>query len=571
MLERGPKWRAAGARRLAPIHGPGFDQVGPLGVIAVTRLPSWGRYAGESSDFPTFMAISHPPALPRPGVRIGFDTPPPRGLSSAWGRGCGERPFVGYSAGTRETTPLVVDLDGTLIKSDLLVESFFSLLASHPAAALRSLLSLTDGRAALKARIADEAVVELHNLPFDAEVLAFLRAEKAKGRRLYLASATDRRLVEAVAAHVGLFDGAFGSDGTVNLSGARKAELLCREFGEHGFDYIGNAPEDIPVWRRCATPLAANAPPALVRRLKRRHPQVVTLGSQKPRLADYLRALRLHQWLKNVLIFVPLLAGHVLTPEAVTRAAIAFVAFSLCASSVYLLNDFLDLANDRDHATKRHRPLASGAVPVLHAVALIPVLLAAALLLGLAASAQVLGILVLYYLTTLAYSLLLKRRLLVDVMTLSVLYTLRIFAGGVAVAIPISPWLMGFSIFLFLCLALVKRTTELEACARQGKAMPRGRGYVVGDAPMLGSLGAASGYGAVLVLALYINSPEVRSLYATPEYLWLVCLLLLHWVSRVLMLAHRGEMHDDPIIFAVKDRTSLITGALVFAVVVAST
>lgn len=473
-------------------------------------------------------------------------------------------------AAVAETGPLVVDLDGTLLKSDILVESFFSLLTVNPKAALAALPELRAGRAALKARIADAAMVELHGLPFDEDVLAYLRAEKAKGRRIYLASAADRRLVAAVAEHVGLFDGAFGSDGGVNLSGRHKAELLCREFGKGGFDYIGNAWVDMPIWRCCARPIAANAPASLVRQLKRHYPAVRILGSQKPRLADYARAMRVHQWLKNLLILVPPAAAHVLDAGSWGLAVLAFIAFSLCASSVYLLNDLLDLGNDRQHPTKRHRPLASGAIPVLHGIVLIPALLLAALTLGLATSPQFVMVLTLYYLTTTAYSLVLKRRLLVDVVILSVLYTLRIFAGGVAVGVPISPWLMGFSVFLFLCLAIVKRYTELEACARQGRQMPRGRGYMVSDAPMLGSLGAAAGYGAVLVLALYINSPEVRALYATPQYLWLACLLLLYWVSRMLMIAHRGEMHDDPVIFAIKDRGSLMIGALVLAVALIS-
>jgi 4-hydroxybenzoate polyprenyltransferase/phosphoserine phosphatase len=463
--------------------------------------------------------------------------------------------------------PLVVDLDGTLLKSDLLAESFFSLLAAKPGAALKAAMTLARGKAALKARIADEAVVELHSLPFDQEVLALLRAEKAKGRRLYLASATDQRYVTEIAAQLELFDGAFGSDGVVNLSGERKAALLCQEFGPGGFDYIGNSAADLPVWRHCATPIAANAPPALLRRLRREFPGLQTLGSQTPRPGDYLRAMRVHQWSKNVLVFVPMLAGHVLGIGALLKGLLAFVAFSLCASGVYLLNDLLDLANDRAHATKRHRPLASGAIPVMHGVALVPLLLIVAAILGLIASPAFVGVLGLYFVTTLAYSLALKRWLLVDVMTLSVLYTLRMVAGGVAVVVPISPWLMGFSVFLFLCLAIVKRTTELEALGRAGKDMPRGRGYVVSDAPMLGSLGAASGYGAVLVLALYINSPEVHALYRAPQYLWLVCLLMLYWVSRMLMLAHRGEMHDDPVIFAVRDRVSLMVGALVLLVV----
>lgn len=470
-----------------------------------------------------------------------------------------------------ESRPLVVDLDGTLVKTDLLVESFFALLAVDPAAALRAVLALRRGRPALKAVLADRAVVELHSLPFDQAVLDYLRGEKAKGRRIYLASATDRRYVEAIADHVGLFDGAFGSDATTNLAGDRKAQRLCAEFGAQGFDYIGNAWVDVAVWRACAVPVVANPSPALVQRLKPLFPGLVTVGAQRPRPADYARAMRLHQWLKNVLIFVPMLAGHVITAQSVLGCLIAFLSFSLCASSVYLLNDLLDLANDRAHDSKRHRPLASGAIPILHGVALVPLLLLAALLLALLLPAAFLALLALYYVTTMAYSLLLKRKLLVDVMTLSLLYTLRMLAGGAAVAVAISPWLMGFSIFLFLCLAIVKRYTELEACARKGREMPRGRGYLVADAPMLGSLAAASGYAAVLVLALYINSPEVHQLYARPEYLWLVCLLLLYWISRVLMIAHRGEMHDDPVIYAVKDRSSLAVGAATLVVVLAST
>ena len=234
------------------------------------------------------------------------------------------------------------------------------------------------------------------------------------------------------------------------------------------------------------------------------------------------------------------------------------------------MNDLFDLTNDRAHIRKRHRPLASGAIPILHAVVLVPLLLALAIALGLATSAPFLGVLGLYFLVTTAYSMVLKRLVLIDVMTLSILYSLRIFAGSVAVGVPISPWLMALSVFLFLCLALVKRNTELVAWAREGKDSARGRGYRVSDIPMLGALGAAAGYGAVLVLALYINSTEVHALYGRPHFLWLVCLLLLYWISRLLLMAHRGDMHDDPVVFAVKDRTSLVTGAIVVTIALIS-
>lgn len=461
-----------------------------------------------------------------------------------------------------DAVPLVVDLDGTLIRTDLLIESFLALAATRPGAAVTALGRLRQGRAALKAELADHAIVDLHTLPFDDEVLAYIRAARAAGRKVYLASASDRRLVEGVAAHLGLFDGAFGSDQCINLAGPAKAAALAEAF-PGGFDYLGDDPKaDLPVWDRCRVPMVAG--PALARRLRPRYPRLQQVGGAPSRLTDHLRALRPHQWLKNLLVFVPLVAAHALDPQAIGAAALAFVAFSLCASSVYLLNDLLDLAADRRHHSKKWRPLACGRMPLLHAAGLAPVLLVAAAALGGLLGGAFLGVLAAYCGLSLLYSVALKRLMLADVMTLAVLYTVRLFAGGIACAIPISPWLMGFSVFLFLCLAMVKRTTEL---VRHPGNLPPGRGYAASDLPMLESLAAAAGYGAVVVLALYINGPDVHALYRHPEFLWAACLLLLYWVSRVLMLAHRGRMDDDPVIFAIRDRASLMVGAGVLAIV----
>lgn len=466
--------------------------------------------------------------------------------------------------------PLVVDLDGTLIKSDLLIESFFALLAAQPWRAVKAVTRLRQGKAALKAALADDAAVDLHGVPCSEAVLDYLRAEKARGRRVYLASASDARLVGHLADRLGLFDGFFGSDGTANLAGPRKAERLVAEFGTKGFDYIGNDTVDVAVWDVCRRPVAANVPPSLLARMKERYGDVLDLGGERPGVRAYLRGLRLHQWLKNVLVFVPLFAAHAFGLAEIATVLVAFVAFGLAASSAYHLNDLLDLASDRDHPTKRHRPLASGAVPLLHGAVLVPVLLGLALITGALVSPVFLLVLAVYYATTLLYSLVLKRRALVDVMTLAGLYTVRILGGAAALGVPPSAWLLGFSVFIFLCLAIVKRYIELVGRLKAEKGKPKGRGYELGDLSVLGALGGASGYSAVVVLALYFNSPEVRELYTNPGYLWVVFPVLLYWISRVLLLAHRGALHDDPVLFAVKDRVSLISGFIIFLAVMAA-
>ncbi|WP_044562329.1 UbiA family prenyltransferase [Azospirillum sp. B4] len=466
--------------------------------------------------------------------------------------------------------PLVVDIDGTLIKSDLLIENFFTVLSSRPLAALGVWRLPLRSKAWLKSYLADKAETDVTTLPLNQPVVDFLLQEKARGRRIYLASASNHRLVQALARHLGFVDGVFGSDGTVNLSGAAKAERLCRQFGGQGFDYIGNDWVDFPVWRACRLAIATNAPPRLVRRLKAERPNAVELSAPRGGIKVYLKAMRVHQWLKNLLVFVPLLASHEVNPRTVVDSLLAALAYSLAASSAYLLNDLLDLPNDRAHPSKRNRPLASGRLPLLQGALLAPILLVLATLSGLVVSMNFLGVLALYYLITLAYSLHLKRHMLIDVLTLAGLYTMRILAGSAAIDRPSSAWLLGFSVFVFLCLALIKRYIELVGQLRANKGNPKGRGYRLEDLSILSGLASASGYCSVLVLALYFNSPEVHALYSHPTLLWLACPPLLYWISRLLLLAHRGELHDDPVVFAATDRTSLITGAVMLAIVLAA-
>lgn len=466
--------------------------------------------------------------------------------------------------------PLVVDLDGTLIRSDCLIEAFFAGLGSNPVQTLRALSSLRHGKAALKAELTRLAGLDASRLPLNTRVLDFVMAEKARGRRIYLASAADQALVAALARCLGLFDGIFASDGRRNLSGRAKAAALCSTFGEGRFDYIGNDAVDLAVWEKARRVLVADAPPALQRRVMARWPDAQVLSERRLQARTYLRAIRVHQWAKNVLLFVPALAAHRWGLVDLTTCFLAFLSFSLCASSVYVTNDLIDLSRDRAHSSKRHRPFASGAIPLLHGVAMAPVLLLAGLLLGLLVGLPFLLALLVYYAGTVAYSLVLKRKMLLDVITLAGLYGLRLFAGAVAVDVKLSAWLGTFALFLFSCLALVKRSAELIERAAAGLGDPGGRDYRIADLPLLMGMAAASGFTAVLVVALYADSPAVRALYMSPNRLYLICVVLMYWIGRILMLTQRNEMHDDPVIFAATDRTSLACGLACLGIVLAS-
>ena len=468
-------------------------------------------------------------------------------------------------------TPLAVDLDGTLIHTDLLVESTFALLRRNPLYLFLLPLWLLRGKAVLKAEIARRIDFDAATLPYHRALLDFLGEVHAAGRPLWLVTAADRRLAAAVNDHLQLFDGVLASDGRTNLRGDLKAQALSERFGEGGFDYVGNATDDLPVWTRAGHALVVGTE-AMRQRAARRAPvaRFFPVALPGPRL--YLRAIRLHQWLKNLLVFVPLLTAHRgLETDLLLQATLAFVAFGLCASSVYLLNDFTDLSADRRHPRKRHRPLAAGTLPIKHALLMIPGLLLLAGLLAASVSGLFFMVLVSYYLTTLAYSFHLKRVVLLDVLTIAGLYTLRIIAGAAAVAIAPSFWLLAFSIFVFLSLAMVKRYTELVNLRALGQHSASGRDYQVSDLSLLAALGGGSGYQAVLVLALYINSDTVTELYTRPEILWILCPLLLYWISRTWLIAHRGAMDDDPLVYTLRDRLSrLVILATVLVMVVAA-
>ncbi|SAK74581.1 Decaprenyl-phosphate phosphoribosyltransferase [Caballeronia pedi] len=463
------------------------------------------------------------------------------------------------------TKPIVVDLDGTLIHSDILVESGFAFVRSFPHRFYKPLLWLSrGGKPALKSRLAQYVSIDVTTLPYNTQIIAWLEEMRAAGRSIVLATASHESFAHRISEYLGIFDRVFATDEQVNLSSHRKRERLVAEYGEKGFDYVGNSHDDIAVWQSADRAYVVNPHAGVVRAAAKGENIEQVFESRPPSHKVWAKALRLHQWLKNLLIFVPLLAGHKLdSPALVGLAVLAFFAFGLCASSVYLLNDLLDLEDDRHHPVKRKRPLAAGTMPLLWGVALCPVLLAAAFGIALAFlpwrfNAVLLG----YYALTLAYSLVLKRRVMVDVVTLAALYTTRIIAGAAAISVRPTFWLLAFSMFFFLSLALVKRYTELHATLSAGREKTRGRGYLASDLSVVSSLGTSSGYISVLVLALYIQDQHTAALYRHPQYIWIACPVMLYWISRTWVIAHRGKMNDDPIVFAARDRMSLLVVAL---------
>ena len=482
----------------------------------------------------------------------------------------------------RPGVPLCVDLDGTLVKSDTLVDSVLALARQHPADLLKIPGWIGEGKAALKRHIASAVSLDVEHLPYNKPLLEWLRAEQGRGRAIYLATAADRTLADRVADYLGFFAGVLASDGTINLAGGNKLAAFRSHFGE-SFCYIGNARPDIEVLSACESPMVANPDRALTAGLARGGITVAGIfDDRSPRVKSWLKAIRLHQWAKNTLIFVPVLLAHAWGVATLLAAAIAFVSFGLCASATYIINDLLDVEADRRHPRKRRRPFAAGDLSAFAGVAAVGLMLLASITVALFLPRVFAGMggvharghavsfldwLLIYTATTLTYSFYLKRKLLLDVFVLSGLYTVRLLAGSAATGVTISPWLAGFSVFFFLSLAFVKRFSELEGLRESGKSVTNGRGYFISDLEQLRSLGTGAAYAAVVVMTMYISNPETSSLYAHTTRLWLVVPVLLLWLSQVWMLASRGKMHDDPVVWACTDKRSLLLGVVMALVV----
>ncbi len=461
--------------------------------------------------------------------------------------------------------PLCVDLDGTLTPTDTLWEGCLKLIRANPAYLVKMFYWLLLGKARFKQQVSDRISLDPELLPYTESLLAYLQTQKQAGRELCLVTAANSRIAHAIADKLGVFDKVLASDEKINLSGRNKASRLVAEYGEQGFVYAANAGVDMAVWRHAAAAVLVNAPARLEAMLKKQGIEVeaeFSIDSQG-RLRSLLRNMRPHQWAKNSLLFVPIILAPAQPLVAWLDVMLAFAAFSLTASSIYIINDLFDLEADRKHPIKRQRPFASAVLPIPLGLAVIPLLLIVAAVLAWQINIQFCLLLVLYVILTTAYSISLKLHALVDVFTLAMLYTLRIIAGVFAANIVVSHWLLAFSIFFFLSFAFAKRYSELHNLAEAGDLAAGSRGYKVRDLPIISLFGVTSSYLSIMVLIMYIHDQQANRMYSQPLWLWIVSIVLLYWVSRVWLKAYRGHMDEDPVLFALRDRISYMVAVVV--------
>jgi len=471
---------------------------------------------------------------------------------------------VNIISSNNSATVLIVDLDGTLSPTDTLVESVIQLIKKTPANLLKLPFWLLKGRAAFKKEVASQTQISVKYLPYNESFLNYLRSEKKKGRRIILATATHQSIAEGVSAHLGLFDSVLSTGTGHNLKGKVKLEAIQQTVGEE-FVYAGDSRADIPIWKAAKAAVLVGVPAGLSESIRQYVPIEQEFPKENVGLSIWLRAFRVHQWLKNLLLFVPLLTTFsFMEIEKLTTMMVAFLAFSFTASATYIINDLWDLENDRAHPRKRLRPFASAKIPILHGLAVVGSSLALAFVLALTVSQNFFLILLLYFVLTSTYSWVLKEYVLIDVLMLSFLYTLRILAGSVAIGVTTSSWLLAFSLLMFFSLALVKRCSELVSLEQSGIEATRGRDYRVSDLVILWPLGVGAALSAVVVFGLFISVPETQVRYAVPHLLWFVAIGLVYWLTRLWIKTSRGEMHDDPVIYAIKDHASRLT---VFAMI----
>lgn len=462
-----------------------------------------------------------------------------------------------------------VDLDGTLITSDCLWETFLLFVKKNPFNGLVAVWWLiTGGKAHLKHSIAKNVTLQPSLLPYNQDVIEFIKVQKSLGATIVLATATNKSIANQIAEHIGIFDDVIASDETTNVRGSTKKELLTTYANGQEYVYYGNSTVDLPVWSGCNHAIVVSSSQSLLQKASSDEKNVHHIPIKSAFFPALVKQMRIYQWVKNSLIFIPLFLAHKVSIDLWVDGLLSFFAFGFAASSVYVVNDLLDLESDRQHHRKKNRPFASGVLSIPFGIALFPLLLVIAFSISAVLLPPLFTLFLgIYLVITTLYSFVLKKIVMIDVLTLSWLYTHRVFAGAVATDTPISPWLLLFAIFLFLSLAFVKRYSELLVAVEQNKTKASGRGYFTSDSPLIASVGPVSGYLGVFVFFLYINSPEVVALYSFPMLLWLVGPLLLYWISRIWVITIRGNMHDDPIVFTMKDPVSYFIGFCTFLIV----
>jgi len=464
--------------------------------------------------------------------------------------------------------PLCVDLDGTLIKTDSLYELFLLLFKKNPLYCIIAISWLMKSKAHFKAEITKRVQLSAESLPYNEDVIEYIKAQDPT-RKILLVTGSNKKVADEVAEHLGLFDEVIASDSKINLTGHNKKDHLVERFGSRddkdkkGFEYIGNEKTDIPVWKVAKKVSIVSQDNDFLKEVQSTFDNVQMFIAPKPSIKNYLKGIRIHQWVKNMLVFVPLFLDHRFNDgQAFVQVLLTFFGLSILASFTYIINDLLDLESDRLNKTKRKRPFASGLISIKQAGVMMAVLFVILIAILTQLSSSVVVVLMIYLAATLAYSFYLKRVAMLDVTMLAGLFSLRIIAGIVAIDSSWSFWLLAFSMFFFLSLAFAKRFSEIENLRREGREKASGRGYTIADLPMLNSSGVAAGYISILVVALYIDSEKVQQMYAHPEILWLICPPLLFWIGRIWLITGRGEMHEDPIVFAIKDKVSLLIVSL---------
>lgn len=468
--------------------------------------------------------------------------------------------------------PLCVDLDGTLVKTDTLYEAVILLLKQNPLNLFSIIAWLFLGRSFFKNKIFSAIQPGIDSLPINDEFLEFLKEQHSLGREIYLVTASHISMAEKFLDYFPFIKEVIASDDKLNLKGKNKKRVLNERFGEKQYDYAGNSNSDLYVWESAYDGIVVNAKNKLLKKAKQLANIQKVFNQKKFSVKVYLKALRVHQYSKNTLIFIPLLTSHLYwNYHLLIQAILAFISFCMLSSGVYILNDLVDLEADRKHQTKKNRPFASGALSIQQGIFLIPFLYIASLVIAFYLPLQFLSILALYFILTFLYSFYLKKLLLVDVFVLAILYTLRIFAGIETLGTGYSVWLISFSVFFFLSLAFVKRYNELYFAKKANKKIIHNRGYIISDLNHLSQFGIVSGYLSTLVFALYLNSETVKSLYREPNFLWPICVILLFWVTRIWTLAMRGKIHEDPVLFALKDKVSFFVIFLIALIAVSAT
>jgi 4-hydroxybenzoate polyprenyltransferase/phosphoserine phosphatase len=469
-----------------------------------------------------------------------------------------------------EEPPLYVDLDGTLIKTNTLHEAIIALIRTKPWYVFRMLFWVTRGQAYLWHRLSEQISLNAALLPYRPEVLNYLEGERSKNRKIVLISGAHEAIVESVANYLGLFDDYLGSNESVHLVSHKKLSAIARHDGDKSFSYMGDSSDDICIWKDSFHAIVVGANQSFARKVQNVVESVGHLEvACKPAYKAILRALRPHQWAKNLLLFAAVFLGHKFNDlSLVLNSTLGFVAFSLCGSAVYIINDLVDLEADRLHPKKRTRPFAAGDISAVIGALLSVLLFLTALVVSVNLSLAFTAVLLTYFTLTLLYTFSFKEKLLIDVFLLGLLYTLRVWAGGVCTGIVISNWALAFFMCLFLSLALAKRYSELsDAAAANREGSLYRRGYRISDMQFLMSLGCSSALMSVVVVALYINSPDVTRYYRRPSMLWVVCPIFAYWLSRLWLIAARGDLDEDPVLFAIRDKLSYLVGVIIVGVV----